>query len=130
MLLCENFCSSTAFICGQMTKKVILIKLYFKNATTCIIYADVRQRRVKGTSKVKLLARRAIKASHALISILHTKFTRAKLEKTRYQSKHSLGAVQGINVQQLLQNVLKTVFIASVFRWFLIKKYKKETTLQ
>ena len=71
-----------------------------------------------------------IKASHALISILHTKFMRAKLEKTRYQAKHSLGAVQGINVQQLLQNVLKTVFIASVFRWFLIKKYQKETTLQ
>ena len=84
-----------------MTKKVILIKLYFKNASTCIIYADVRQRRVKGTSKFKLLAR-------------------AKLEKPRYQAKHSLGAVQGINVQQLLQNVLKTVFIASVFRWFFI----------
>ena len=72
-----------------------------------------------------------IKVSHALISILHTKFTRAELEKTRYQAKHSLGAVQGIiNVQQLLQNVLKTVFIASVLRWFLIKKYQKETTLQ
>ena len=63
-----------------------------------------------------------IKASHALISILDTKLTRAELEKTWYQAKHSLGAIQGINVQQLLQNVLKTVFIASVFRWFLIKK--------
>ena len=63
-----------------------------------------------------------IKASHALISILDTKLTRAELEKTRYQAKHSLGAIQGINVQQLLQNVLKTVFIASVFHWFLIKK--------
>ena len=71
-----------------------------------------------------------IKASHALISILHTKFTRAELEKTRYQAKHSLGNVQGINVQQLLQNVLKTVFIASVFLWFLIKKYQKETILR
>ena len=71
-----------------------------------------------------------IKASHAVISILHTKFTRAELEKTQYQAKHSLRAVPGINVQQLLQNVLKTVFIASVFRWFLIKKYQKETTLQ
>ena len=59
-----------------------------------------------------------IKATHALISILHTKFTRSELEKPRYQAKHSLGAVQGINLQQMLQNVLKTVFIASVFRWF------------
>ena len=71
-----------------------------------------------------------IKASHALISILDTKFMRAELQKTRYQAKHSLGAVQGINVQQLQQNVLKTVFIASVFRWFLIKKYQRETTSQ
>ena len=55
---------------------------------------------------------------------------RAELQKTRYQAKHSLGAVQGINVQQLLPNVLKTVFIASVFLWFLIKKYQKETILQ
>ena len=61
-----------------------------------------------------------IKASHALISILHTKFTRAELEKNRYQAKYSLGAVQEINVQQLLQNLLKTVFIASVFLWCLI----------
>ena len=71
-----------------------------------------------------------IKVSHTLISILHTKFTRAELEKNRYQAKHSLGAVQGINVQQLLPNVLKTVFITSVFLWFLIKKYQKETILQ
>ena len=71
-----------------------------------------------------------IKVSHTLISILHTKFTRAELEKNRYQAKHSLGAVQGINVQQLLSNVLKTVFITSVFLWFLIKKYQKETILQ
>ena len=56
-----------------------------------------------------------IKASHALISILHTKFTRAELGKNRYQAKHSLGAVQGINVQQLLQNVLKTVFYIKPF---------------
>ena len=70
------------------------------------------------------------KVIHTLISILHTKFTRAELEKNRYQAKHSLGAVQGINVQQLLPNVLKTVFIASVFLWFLIKKYQKETILQ
>ena len=61
-----------------------------------------------------------IKVSHALISILHTKFTRAELEKNRYQAKYSLGAVQEINVQQLLQNLLKTVFIASVFLWCLI----------
>ena len=67
-----------------------------------------------------------IKVSHTLISVLHTKFTRAELEKNRYQAKHSLGAVRGINVQQLLQNVLKTVFIASVFRWFLIKKYQRD----
>ena len=71
-----------------------------------------------------------IKASHAVISILQTNFTRAELEKTRYQAKHSLRAVQGINVQQLSQNALKPVFIVSVFRWFLIKKYQKETTLQ
>ena len=70
------------------------------------------------------------KVIHTLISILHTKFTRAELEKNRYQAKHSLGAVQGINVQQLLPNVLKTVFITSVFLWFLIKKYQKETILQ
>ena len=72
----------------------------------------------------------SFKVIHTLISILHTKFTRAELEKNRYQAKHSLGAVQGINVQQLLPNVLKTVFIASVFLWFLIKKYQKETILQ
>ena len=45
-----------------------------------------------------------------------------------YQAKHSLGAFHGINLQQMLQNVLKTV-ITSVFRWFFIKKYEKETTL-
>ena len=28
-----------------MTKKVIVIKLYVKNASTCIMYADARQRR-------------------------------------------------------------------------------------
>ena len=53
MLLHENSCSSTAFICGQMTKKVIMIKRCFKNGSTCITYADVWQRSVKGTSKFK-----------------------------------------------------------------------------
>ena len=71
-----------------------------------------------------------IKATHALISILHTKFTRAEPEKPRYQAKHSLWAVQGINLQRMLQNVLKIVFIAFVFRWCFIQKYQKETALQ
>ena len=69
-----------------------------------------------------------IKASHALISILDTKFTRAELKKP-VSSKTFSWAVKGINVHQLLQNVLKTVFVASVFHWFVIKKYQKETTL-
>ena len=93
------------FICGQMTKKVIMIKLYFKNASTCITYADVLQ-------CIAACPTCPLKPTHALISILHTKFTKAELEKPRYQAKHSLGAVQGINLQQMLQNVLKTVFIA------------------
>ena len=62
-----------------------------------------------------------IKASHALISILDTKLTRAELEKTRYQAKHSLGAIQGINVQQLLQNVLKQFLLLLSFAGFLLK---------